>query len=96
MYLAQLIHEPTHVAGNTLDLAFSDIDHNHISTTVIKPGVSDHFMVEVLITTEFTYFSAKPKTNILWHEADQDGFQQDLIEIHSRMSKYIDPGRGRY
>jgi len=49
-HLEQLVHKSTHIAGNILDLICTDLSYKVQSTNVITPGISDHFMIETVLT----------------------------------------------
>lgn len=47
--LSQLIHVPTHIKGNILDLLFTDLNSFIFEIDVIQPGLSDHYMISAKI-----------------------------------------------
>lgn len=49
--LKQLVFEPTHIRGNTLDLVFVSNMKLVYNVTVISPGFSDHYIVEFQLKT---------------------------------------------
>lgn len=58
-FLRQYVHQPTHIAGNTLDLVFTnnpDLIHSVICHPIIQ-SVSDHYIVEC--STQFKSVSSK-------------------------------------
>ena len=83
--LSQIIDEPTHVKGNTLDLACST-QPLRLSAQVISPGVSDHFIISV----EFRYESSQKQRNghqiKLYHKADVDKFQNSLRQTQNDLA----------
>jgi len=65
--LCQLIHGPTHIKGNTLDLAL--VDENLLEeldiTTQVLPRISDHNMVLLEASIPQTDHSSTQRTPIV-------------------------------
>lgn len=87
--LTQLIDQPTHVKGNTLDLVCTN-NTASISTTIISPGISDHFIINAEI--RHCRHQNKPHTRSrkLYHKADINKFQDSLWPTQLKLTKMTD------
>ena len=69
--LLQLILEPTHVKGNTLDLLCTDLGGNMSDHSVINPGLSDHHIISATITSPYhPSHSSSPATYRVYSKAN--------------------------
>ena len=87
--LTQVIDTPTHVKGNTLDLVCTN-NPSSISTNVIYPGISDHFLISISIRHCQPKPNHRIKVRKLYHKADVDKFQECLWETQCQLSKMSD------
>jgi hypothetical protein len=90
--LTQLITEPTHIKGNTLDLVCTNAESMIYSCQVIQPGLSDHFLVKFSIEMNHSVqdcknFSFEPV--YLYHKANYESFTKSLEELHERIRNLI-------
>ena len=80
------------MAGNTLDLVCTDLSYRITNTSVIQPGLSDHYMIEINISTSQT---AELQNNVdlppirLFKQVDLPNFEKSLAAIHKRVTKCI-------
>ena len=47
--LEQIITEPTHIHGNTLDLICTNNPNYVMETDVVVPGLSDHYLITAVL-----------------------------------------------
>ena len=91
--LEQLITEPTHVAGNILDLFCTNIDSSKCSISVIKPGLSDHYMIECTLNIGHTLVNELKNSSrmLVYNNVDKDEFRNSmgnlLVNIQSLVVK---------
>lgn len=71
----QLVREPTHVAGNLLDLVLTDIDNVSV---VVHPRVADHNVVEAQLKLAVPKFKALRRQVWNWQSADWAGLRDDF------------------
>ena len=91
--LEQLIHEPTHIAGNTLDLLCTDLAFKIENVSVIQPGISDHFMIEAKILATQTEKSKSLRPPVkLFHKVDFAQFSDDLDLVYTEIKDQINQG----
>lgn len=60
--LSQVINQPTHIAGNTLDLLFTNnpnLIHNYITTPTLR-SFTDHYIMEISSSYNFISIPYKP------------------------------------
>lgn len=77
--LTQVIEQPTHVKGNTLDLLCTN-DPLNLCAKVISPGISDHFLISVEICYPKPSFDEQghARTMKLYQKVDVKRFQDCL------------------
>ena len=51
--LEQLVDGPTHILGNTLDLIFTNETSFITNFNILKPSLSDYFMIEMSLDVSF-------------------------------------------
>lgn len=91
--LHQLVHEPTHIAGNTLDLLCTDLSFRINDTNVIRPGISDHFMIETNINVSQIENQKPQRPPIkLFHKVDHAQFTNDLNLVYTEIKEQVDEG----
>jgi hypothetical protein len=89
--LTQLITEPTHVHGNTLDLLCTNEPKLVVNTGIIKPGVSDHHIITATLNMTAKLLG-KPDNFIikLYRNADTQSFQQHMQSVTSELAELTD------
>lgn len=91
----QLISSPTHIKGNTLDLVFVNSDDRDIVPSVVNPGLSDHYLVELEMSYLFENVCIKkpPRTIKLYDKADSDAIaielQKTTLEIQAEIESRV-------
>ena len=93
----QLISSPTHVKGNTLDLIFINSENSDFSPSVINPGLSDHYLIE--LDLELDHFRAdrdkkEPKTVRLYNKAETEDISLALRETGIQVREMINGAEG--
>ena len=84
--LCQIISEPTHIKGNTLDLVLSDTPER-ISDINISDQTysSDHYFISILFATHYHYSASPSKRNpgvdFNWNKADWTGLPDFFMDI---------------
>ncbi|KAF6036647.1 hypothetical protein EB796_005040 [Bugula neritina] len=85
----QLVTEPTHIAGNTLDLVITNNCNIVDNINIINPGISDHYMVSFRLS----FLKAKPdyilRTKKLYHKADTISIRNYLSEVFEKVERAI-------
>jgi len=80
----QLVTEPTHIAGNTLDLVITN-NYNIVDNINNNPGISDHYMVSFRLR----FLKAKPgyilRTKKLYHKVDIISIRNYLSEVYEKV-----------
>ena len=90
--MQQIVLEPTHVHGNTLDLICSS-DANLInSVTVTKPGISDHYIITATLNVEDTCQPGLSTKRIVkeYSKVDIAGFQDDMHPVQLKLEEMND------
>ena len=87
--LTQLIETPTHVRGNTLDLVCTN-NITSVSTSVISPGISDHFIIKAEIRHCHQQTEPHTRPRKLYHKADVDKFQDLLWPTQLKLTEMTD------
>ena len=93
--IKQLVTDPTHIHGNSLDLLCSSRPDHGMNTAVKCPSVSDHF---IIIITASVILDDDVSTSIirsnytvkLYRQRDvdiDDGFQQDMDRMKDKLSE---------
>ena len=78
--LSQLIDQPTHVSGNTLDLLITNKDETQIKDVVINDiNSSDHSQIFFKICYEFQKFKDKVISIKSYNNIDMDKFKNDIV-----------------
>ena len=73
--LTQLIDEPTHTAGNTLDLMLTNRPA-HINRTQVFPGISDHLAVYAELDVKPARRTQISRKVPIYSKADWTGFKE--------------------
>ena len=87
--LTQLIETSTHVKGNTLDLVCTNNVAN-VSTSVISPGISDHYTINAEIRHCHHQVKPQPRTRKLYHKANINKFQDLLWPTQCKLTEMSD------
>jgi len=82
--LDQLTTGPTHIHGNTLDLICSNRPYQVVDANVIRPGLSDHFILTAKISSRANKNRSKC-TFKAYNEVDLGSFQYTLQEIKHKL-----------
>ena len=78
--LSQLIDQPTHVSGNTLDLLITNKDETQIKDVVINDiNSSDHSQIFFKISYEFQKSKDKVISIKSYNNIDMDKFKNDIV-----------------
>jgi len=90
--LEQLITDPTHVRGNTLDLICTN-DPGHVEKTeIFQPGLSDHHIVTATLKHNTSKVAIKEEHTIrLYKKVDQLSFHQDMLQLSKDLEEIDDP-----
>ena len=78
--LEQLVNEPTHISGHTLDWVVLRSDDNIASRTTISPPFSDHHCVNVILNMKKPPLPTKVISFRQYKKIDTDQFISDLEE----------------
>ena len=79
--LEQLVNNPTHIHGNTLDLVLSnspDLIPDLTVDTYTCEGISDHYLINFHLSTHIPHASAPPHSFLNYSKADLCGLQSHL------------------
>lgn len=92
----QLISNSTHIKGNTLDLIFVNSEKGEFSPSIINPGLSDHYMIEIDLNLHFKSVEENrtPQTIKLYNKADKDKIVSSLECTENQIRKLIDKEEG--
>jgi len=85
----QLITGLTHIHGNILDLTCSNRPYQVVDANVIRPGLSDHFILTAKISSRANKNRSK-YTFKAYNEVDFGSFQYTLQEIKHKLSDLDD------
>ena len=90
-HLLQMVKEPTHILGNTLDLVCTTNPSSIRSIDIISPGLSDHHMITATVNLPSRLstqpISERKVTMHLLREADTDAFRADLEPVEEVLSQ---------
>ena len=84
-HLTQLVTEPTHQLGNTLDLILTNNDSLFTDLNVINPGLSDHYMVGINIKNR--EFRPNSKHNDSFKIYAKANFEAITLALEKTLSK---------
>ena len=90
--LTQLVEEPTHCAGNTLDLMLTSRPR-HINRTEILPGISDHAAVYVELEAKPIRRTQKPRLVPIYSKADWPSLKNHANKLAAEISAAVLWGR---
>ena len=88
--MKQLVTDPTHIRGTTLDLLCSSRPDHVMSTAVKCPGVSHHFIITASVILDVSTSIRSNYTVKLYRQRDvdiDDGFQQDIERMKHKLSE---------
>lgn len=88
-HLTQKVDQPTHIRGNILDLVCTDIPVEPQNLQIIKPGLSDHYSISVIIDFNFNL----PMRNIIikdYRKADEEGFSAAMDQLNSKIVDMVE------
>ena len=88
--LHQLITQPTHIHGNTLDLICTNQPEMIQSHEVIYPGLSDHFIIKAEIKTALPVKQFPTKVIKLYSKVDLDSFELVMNDTKHRLKEMDD------
>lgn len=88
--LDQIITEPTHQLGNTLDLVMTNQSDFIFDYRVINPGISDHFMIEFCVAADFKTSHEQTSFIKLYNKADFTAISDLLVDALSDIENAID------
>ena len=83
--LSQIIREPTHCQGNTLDLICSSRPELIGQHSVIAPGLSDHSILTANVIYKFCYIADISKTVKLYNRVDIEKFQTVIQDTKHKL-----------
>jgi len=88
--LHQIVAEPTHVKGNILDLVCTNTPESISDIEVVKPGLSDHYIIEFSMKVlEISSVAIEPKVVRLYDRADLGAVDQVLAATNLRIDEMI-------
>ena len=79
--MAQLVMEPTHIQGNTLDLLCTNDSQVVHDVEVIYPGLSDHCIIQATIDAKMQVTKKPLHTVKQYHKADSDKFSDEMWRL---------------
>ena len=82
-------HQHNHVKGNTLDLVCTN-NVASVSTSVISPGISDHYTINAEIRHCHHQVKQQPRTRKLYHKANINKFQDLLWPTQCKLTEMSD------
>ena len=85
--MKQLVTDPTHIRGTTLDLLCSSRPDHVMSTAVKCPGVSHHFIITASVILDVSTSIRSNYTVKLYRDVDMDSFQQDMERMKHKLSE---------
>ena len=83
--LTQVINEPTHIKGNTLDLICTN-DTANMTAEVFSPGLSDHYLINVEIYQATSTLVTEPRYCKLYHKVNMKVFQETLWPTQCKLA----------
>jgi len=90
--LVQVIEEPTRVHGNTLDLICTT-NPIHISASVLRPGISDHYLLDININHCLRISSKPIRSTRHYKRSNNEKFQEilhsTLLELNHFLRKLL-------
>jgi len=90
--LEQLVTDPTHVRGNTLDLICTNAPGHVEKTEIFQPGLSDHNIVTATLKQNTSKFAIKEEHTIrLYKNVDQLSFHKDILQLSKDLEEMDDP-----
>ena len=90
--LSQMVLEPTHVKGNTLDLICINTPGYVLDTDIIQPGLSDHYIVSATLKPMVQQHKASTKLIVKrYKEADEETFCERMQELSENLAGMEDP-----
>jgi len=89
--LKQIIHVPTHIGGNTLDLVCTSASPN-LTSEMICPGLSDHFIIDIVVQHYKPQLPNASYERRMYHRADVNTFQQLLMPTQLQLANINDFG----
>jgi hypothetical protein len=87
--LEQLVFEPTHVLGNTLDLICASNAQQIYDVMVVNPGLSDHYLISFSMTYKYVKSPSRVKTMKLYDKADLPEISARLREIENKIQTMV-------
>ena len=85
--IKQLVTDPTHIHGDTLNLLCSSRPDHLMNTTVKCPGVSGHFIITASVIIDVSTSIRSNYTAKLYRDVDVDSFQQDMERMKHKLSE---------
>ena len=76
--LHQLVKEPTHVRGHTLDVVIASDSSSVTSIQVDPPVVSDHSLIDMTLSQNLESVQRRTVLRRAWSRIDRDAFLADL------------------
>ena len=90
--LNQLVTQPTHIYGNTLDLICANRTDLITDTDVISPGLSDHYIITAKINQRKKYLKeSKPRDVKLYKKVQAKPFRDSMQAICDSLAIMKDP-----
>jgi len=90
--LQQLVHEPTHVHGNTLDLICTNTPELFKEVSVVTPGLSDHYLITArLDQSKARIDKPTPRTVKLYTKTDTVQYREAMAEIADELAEMQNP-----
>lgn len=87
--LQQLVMEPTHVLGNTLDLVLSSDPTSVQDLVVTNPGFSDHYSLSFVFSGSYIANVEPPKDVKIYDKADLESISTILSDTVKRVNGLI-------
>ena len=85
----QLVFGPTHVKGNTLDLIFVNFQRDAPAPSIVSPGLSDHFFVDIEIPGLLPETVLELGSVLLYDRADYDEIASAMYSEFEQISIMI-------
>lgn len=90
--LDQIITEPTHIMGNTLDLLCTNTPGYILQTDIIQPGLSDHYIISATLKPIVQRLSSKTHIAVKkYKEADDEAFHENMQKLSMDLATMEDP-----
>ena len=83
--LEQLVNNPTHIRGNTLDLVlsnFPDLISDLTVDTRTCESISDHYLINFHLSTHIPHANTPPRSFLNYSKANFDGLQSYLLKVN--------------